>query len=120
MNGELLTALAVSLILTVALETGFFLLVGKRNKKDLLLLILANIITNPAVVLLYWLASAYTDWNRIIIKIPLELFAVLTEGYYYKKYGRDFKRPYIFSVSANAFSFIIGVIIQNLFRGILL
>jgi len=113
MSGELLTALAVSLIFTVILEAGFFLLTGKRSKKDLLLTVMANIITNPAVVLLYWLAVLNTGFNRAIIKIPLELFAILTEGYYYKKYGQDFKRPYLFSVAANVFSFSIGVFIQK-------
>ena len=113
MSGELLTALTVSLISTVALEAGFFLLAGKRNKKDLLLTVMVNIITNPAVVLLYWLAVLYTGWNRIVIKIPLELFAVFTEGYYYRKYGRDFKHPYLFSIATNAFSFGIGLLIQN-------
>ena len=112
-NSELLFALAVSLILTLALETGFFLLIGRRNKKDLLLVVLANIITNPAVVLLYWLAVLYTDWNHAIIKMPLEIFAVLTEGYYYGRYGKDFKHPYLFSVAANAFSFGIGFIFQK-------
>lgn len=113
MNAELLTALTVSLILTVALEAGFFLLTGKRDKKDLLLTVMVNIITNPAVVLLYWLAAAHIGLNRAAIKIPLELSAVITEGYYYKKYGQDFKRPYLFSAAANGFSFGIGMIIQK-------
>jgi len=113
MNQELLTALAFSLLLTVMLETGFFLLTGKRKKKDLLLVILVNIITNPAVVLTYWLAVLHTDANRDIIKAPLEIFAVLTEGYFYKKYGQSFKRPYLFSAAANAFSFGVGVLLQQ-------
>ena len=116
MNRELIFALIISLILTIAFEAGFFLLTGKRNKKDLLLVVLANVLTNPVVVLLYWLILFYTGWSRImmnIIKIPLELFAVLTEGYYYKKYGRDFKHPYLFSIAANAFSFGIGILLQQ-------
>jgi hypothetical protein len=113
MSQALLYALAFSLILTLALETGFFLLTGKRNKKDLLLVILVNIITNPPVVLLYWLSVFYTSWNGAIVKIPLELFAVLAEGYYYKKYGQDFQRPYAFSFAANRFSFWIGVLLQQ-------
>lgn len=113
MNWELIFALTVSFILTIALETGFFLLIGKRNKKDLLLVVFVNIITNPAVVMLYWLAILYTDWNHTVIKIPLEIFAVLTEGYYYKKYGQDFKHPYLFSIAANAFSFGFGVLLQQ-------
>ena len=120
MNREFLItvcfSLAVSLILTLALETGFFLLTGKRDKKDLILVVLVNIITNPAVVLLYWLAVYYTDFSHVLIKIPLEIFAVVTEGYYYKKYGRDFKYPYIFSLTANLFSFGTGLIIQQFIK----
>ena len=47
--------------------------------------------------------------------IPLELFAVLTEGFYYKKYGRCFRRPYLFSLAANMVSFGIGELIQIFF-----
>lgn len=112
MNRNLLIALGFSLALTLALEAGFFLLVGKRNKKDLLLVIMVNVLTNPAVVLLYWLAVLFTDWNTTIVKIPLEVAAVLVEGIYYKKYGESFKRPFIFSLAANAFSFTIGAVIQ--------
>ena len=113
MNRELLFALALSLVLTLALEIGFFLLIGKRHKKDLLLVVLVNVITNPVVVLLYWLAFLYTDWNTTVVKIPLEAFAILFEWYYYKKYGQSFKRPFVFSVAANAFSFSIGVLLQR-------
>ena len=108
-------SLIISLVLTILLETGFYLLVGKRNKKDLLLVMLVQVITNPVVVLSYWLAVLYTDWNRATIIIPLELFAVLTEGFYYKKYGQDFKRPYIFSTLANTFSFGTGLLLQKIF-----
>jgi len=112
MNQILITSLILSLPLTIALETGFFLLTGKRDKKDLLLVALVNILTNPVVVLSYYLAVAYTGRNLSVVKIPLELFAVVTEGYYYKKYGRNFRRPYLFSAAANMFSYWIGVIIQ--------
>ena len=113
MNGVILASLAISLILTLALETGFFFIAGKRNIKDLLLLVMVNIITNPAVVLIYWLMIMYTDLHRAAIIVPLELFAVFIEGRYYKKYGHDFKHPYLFSIAANAFSFGSGVIIQQ-------
>ena len=111
----LLTSLGLSLALTLVLEAGFFLLVGKRDKKDLLLLLLVNILTNPVVVLSFWLTTRYTGWNPVLVIIPLELFAVLTEGYYYKKYGQSFKHPFLFSLAANAFSFGVGQLIQLLF-----
>lgn len=113
MNHELLVALAISLALTLIIEVCFFILTGKRNKKDLLLTVAVNVVTNPVVVLMFWL-SLYTDWNRVAVMVPLELCAVCTEGYYYKKCGQDFKRPYLFSVAANAVSFIIGVLLQQL------
>jgi len=114
MSGALLTSLALSLALTLVFEAGFFLLIGKRDKKDLLLLLLVNVLTNPVVVLSFWLVALYTEWNPYIVLILLELFAVLTEGYYYKRYGRSFRRPYLFSVAANTFSFGIGLLIQQL------
>ena len=114
----LLIALTLSLALTLTLEIAFFLLTKKRNKKDLFLLFLVNVLTNPIIVLSFWLVGFYTNWDAYIVLIPLELFAVLTEGYYYKKYGCDFRRPYLFSLAANMFSFWIGVLIQHLFRGI--
>ena len=112
MSQKVITSLAISLVSTLILEVGFFLAMGKRNKKDLLLVLMVNVITNPVVVLSFWLVTIYTDWNIIFALIPLEIFAVLTEGYYYKKYGREFRRPYLFSLGANVFSYGTGLIIQ--------
>jgi len=108
----LLTALGISLALTLVLETGFFLITCKRDRKDLLLVVMVNILTNPVVVLIYWLAVVRAGWNMIMVLAPLEVSAVLIEGYYYKKYGRCFKRPYFFSLFANAFSYFSGLLLQ--------
>ena len=124
----LIYSLVISLCLTLALESGFFLLLrivfrrfgygqDKNNRllcRDLLLVILVNIVTNPVVVLLYWLTMVYTNWNIVIVVIALELFAVLFEGCYYKNYGMAFKKPYLFSAAANMFSFWTGMLIQFL------
>jgi len=112
MATALATALAISLALTLALEAAFFLLIGKRDKKDLLLLTMVNILTNPAVVLAYWLAVYRAGLNIIAVLIPLERLAMPAEGHYYKKYGRDFKRPYLISIAANIFSYGTGLLIQ--------
>ena len=114
MNAALLNALGISLALTIILEAAFFFMSGKRNKKDLLLLVLVNVLTNPVVVLLYWLCAAYTSLSSFMILIPLEVFTVLAEGCYLKKYGRKFKRPYLFSFAANAFSLGSGILLQYL------
>ena len=109
----LLTALAISLCLTIVFEAVFFFIVGKRDKKDLLLLVLVNTLTNPIVVLFYWLAYAYTNWNVILVIIPLEVFAIVTEGFIYKKNARSIKRPFLFSLAANAFSYTLGLLLQT-------
>ncbi|MCL2140368.1 MAG: hypothetical protein FWH42_01620 [Dehalococcoidia bacterium] len=114
MNAPLLVILILSLLLTEVLEVVFFLLVGKRSGKDLLVVLLVNLFTNPAVVLAYWWALTYTKWNLLVVIILLELFAVLFEGCYYKCYGHGFKRPFLFSVGANLFSFSIGLFLQML------
>jgi len=113
MNRDLLSALCISLVLTLILEVGFYLLICKRNKKDLLLVILVNMLTNPIVVLTYWLFYLNTNWNTTLIKIPLELFAITVEGFYYNKYSQEIKKPFIFSIAANLFSFSVGVLIQH-------
>ena len=112
MSRELLAAIAYSLSLTLLFEVGVFFIAGKRGARDLLLVVMVNVLTNPAVVLLYWIAALYTGWNTTVIKIPLEVFAVLIEGFYYKKYGQGFKRPFLFSISANAVSFSLGLLLQ--------
>jgi len=112
MSSAILYSLAISLILTLILEAGFFFLVGKRDKKDLLLLLLVNVLTNPVVVLSDWLVVLYTKWDIRIVLLLLETFAVLTEGWLYKKYGKNFKRPFLFALAANAFSFSVGALMQ--------
>ena len=119
MSVTVITSLALSLLATLVLESGFYLLVCKLrfiicDKKDLLLLLLVNVITNPVVVLSYWLVVIYTSWDVRLALIPLELFAVFTEGWYYKKYGNNFHRPFLFSLAANVFSYGVGAVVQML------
>lgn len=115
MTQSLPIALVVSLVLTVAIEVAFFFLIGKRNRKDLLLLVLVNVITNPLVVLLYWVTVLFTNIDSFLALVVLETLAVGVEGRYYQAYGIDFRQPYVFSLAANVVSFGIGVLLQYLF-----
>ena len=117
MLGALISSLVLSLTLTLVLEAGFYLVTQRRNKKDLLLLVLVNTLTNPIVVLSYWLVESFTRWNSLVVLMLLELFAVFVEGYYYKKYGVGFPKPFLFALAANAFSILTGVLIQFLLQG---
>ena len=53
MKAELLIrSLIVSLALTLMLELGFALILGVRGRRNLALVALVNVLTNPPVVLL--------------------------------------------------------------------
>lgn len=108
----ILPTLGISLGLTIVIELLFALIIGIRNRKDLLLVVLVNILTNPPVVFIYYLLYFYTAWSGMLVKIPLEILAVLVEGYYYKSFGKEFRRPFLFSLFANTISFGIGILIN--------
>ena len=99
-----LLALGISLGLTLALELGFALLCHKRGRA-LLFVLLVNVLTNPAVVLTVRMGAAPV-WL-------MEGLAVLTEGFLYRK-SREFSRPYLFSLAANALSFGVGLALGHL------
>jgi len=110
MGLRLFTILGVSLGMTIVLELLFAFVAGKHDRKDLLLVCLVNVLTNPIIVLAYYMAVSYWPWNPALIKVPLEIMAVIVEAYYYKSYGRGFRQPLLFSTFANLFSFGIGEI----------
>jgi hypothetical protein len=107
---RLLLSLGISLGLTLALELLYALATGKRGK-DLVLVCLVNVITNPVVVLVYFLASAYTPLHPVFLKAALEIMAVVIEALYYRRYGVGYRHPLLFSMGANAFSFFSGELI---------
>lgn len=114
MGIQLLITLGISLGLTIALELAFAVVATKRDRKNLLLVCLVNVLTNPVVVFAYFLGSHYTTWNLAVLMIPLEIMAVLVEAHTYKTYGRGFSHPLLFSLCANLFSFGTGAILNGL------
>lgn len=104
--------LFVSLLITLICELAFAWIAKKRKKHDLLLVLLVNVLTNPAVVLIYALLSRRI--HTVLLKLVLELAAISVEAYYYKKYALDFPRPFLFSIGANAFSFFFGILLQQI------
>ena len=114
MGIELLYSLGISLILTLILEVCFLYICRIRDKKDRILLILVNILTNPLAVMSYVIVFRYSNMNPIAVVTVLELFAVLTEGHYYKAYSRTIRHPMLFSLGANLFSYSIGQLLNLL------
>ena len=104
---DLILSLLLSLELTEVIECGYALCCGKRGRA-LPLCALVNLVTNPPVVLLHHLLGG--GW---LLTGCLECSAVAVEGLLYG-YSGLYKRPILFSLSANALSFSLGLLIQYL------
>ena len=103
------------LLITIVIEIIVALLLKIKDKKDILNIILVNIVTNPLVVSVPVLFNVvYGLFERNICLLILEIFAVLLEGIIYKKY-LNFKKinPFILSMLLNLSSYLVGEIINN-------
>lgn len=105
---------AVSLGLTLALEVPFACCWGLRDRHNLTVAVLVNVLTNPAVVLLYLLLSARTGWPRLAVQLPLEALAVAVEAVCYRECGKDVRRPGLLSLCANGVSYGAGLLLNAL------
>ena len=105
---RLLTALLVSLLLTLLLECAFAFVAGARTPRRLLLVALVNVLTNPPVVLLC------TLFPSPLLTAAMELAAVLTEGLIYRSRADWMRRPFLFSLAVNAFSYLTGLLLNLL------
>lgn len=103
----LLLPLAVSLVLTLALEALLAALWGMRERRDILLLLGANLLTNPAVVLFY-----YTVSSGIAAVVLTELAAVALEAAIYRRWSHALRPALLFSLCANVFSFCCGLLLN--------
>ena len=106
--------LAVSLLLTLAVEVPAAWLWGLRGR-DLTLAALVNVLTNPAVVLLYGLIVSATGWPRLGVQLPLEAAAAAVEAWCYLKCGENIRGPVRLAVLANGLSYGAGLLLNRLF-----
>lgn len=110
----MLKILAVSLLLTLVFEELFALVWGLRGRRELGLVALVNVLTNPTVVLLYHTAAALWRWNAVLVTAVLEAAAVLVEWRCYRAYAEQVKRPFLFALLVNLFSYGAGCVINLL------
>ncbi|MCL2144322.1 MAG: hypothetical protein FWH43_02335 [Endomicrobia bacterium] len=102
----------LTLTLTIIIETSVALILT-RDKKFILLVIIAQIITNPA---LNFLIQTYPElyFNPVAILL-LEIAVVIIEWLFYLAfYGKKPLKLFLFSLLANAGSYFFGVFIQKL------
>ena len=93
----------VSLLLTQVIELLILVLFRKYTKKDAMLMILVNILTNPAAVYLAMVAG--TQW----VQIPIELLVVVVEAWIYRSF--EVQKPIKLAVTANGISWLLGMLI---------
>jgi len=113
---EIFKIMIISLFWTIIIEVGLALILKVRSKKDVLNIILVNILTNPVVTSLsFTINIVYGITYRRISMLILESLAVFIEGFIYHKYLNYQKiNSYLLSLILNLASYLLGIVI-NLF-----
>ena len=111
----LIRMFGISLMLTIAIELVAALLFGMRMRKNMLLVVLVNVFTNPPAVLCNWLCRLYLpDYHRISVQLAIETVVVIVEAFVYCLYARDerrqIKRPVLLAFAANGCSWLLGLL----------
>lgn len=96
----------ISLCLTLVFELGFALVWGFRGR-DLALVALANVLTNPTVVLAHGLLP-----GLLLGTVLPELAAWTTEAVIYLKKENAIRHPVLFAVAANGLSYSLGLLLR--------
>lgn len=102
------------LLFTILIEVCISLLFGVKKRRDIINIILVNIVTNPIVVLFPYVAYLfYGKMVRCIVLLLLELFTVIVEGYIYNRY-LDYSKvnSYLLSLVLNISSYLLGVVVN--------
>lgn len=108
---SLLASMVLALTLTELLEILFSLLWGLR-RHQLVLVLLMNLLTNPAVNFLYTLFVSCLGCPAGVTVLVLELSVVLTE---YRCCRGIVPKPLLFALFVNGFSYGAGFLLQALF-----
>ena len=115
---DVLGAMLFALVCTLVLETGAAAALGVRKGSDLLYVVLANLLTNPVVSVLPFVAvSRFGYGAKLPVTAAAEIGAVLAEWLVYRRF-LSFRRipPFLLSLLLNAFSYLTGVIYYALAR----
>lgn len=112
----LIRMFAVSLALTLVTELAIAFLFGLRTRKNVLLVVLVNALTNPPAVLCNWLCRLYLPcYRRVPVQLVIEAAVVIVEAFVYCRFARDeqrqIKRPVLLAVTVNGCSWLLGLLI---------
>lgn len=113
MLNDIFKYMLISLCLTIIIEVTISLILKVRNKKDILLIVLVNLMTNPLVVSISFITNILHGLKMYyIVIVILEILAILIEGLVYKKY-LNYKKinPFVLSLILNLISYLSGFIV---------
>ena len=104
------------LLCTIILECIIGIIIGVRDKKDILNIVLVNIMTNPIVVSVPIFVMTRSNMrNRYITLYILEILTVIVEGLIYKKVFKYKKlNPFVVSIILNLGSYLLGEVINKI------
>lgn len=114
MGPWMIKGMAISLGLTLIFELLFAVCWKIWGKKEIRLVILVNVLTNPIVVFSYYMNYIYGFMDAVALTVIMEVAAVVTEALLYKRYSKKVPHPWLFSIGINAFSYTVGEIINRL------
>lgn len=83
--------------------------VVQRYRKEICLVILVNVLTNPIVVFTVYMMHIYLPDAVRPVTAVMEVLAVVTEALIYQKCSRNIRHPWLYSLFANAFSYGVGL-----------
>ena len=114
---DIFSMFAVSLGLTIIIECSVARVWGLKSRKEMLLVLLVNILTNPAAVFCVWICNGYlgSDFS-FLYQCIVEFVVVVVEGEVYSSFAREegwnIKKPLQFSIIVNMISWLSGVVLQ--------
>ena len=110
--------LSVSLLLTIVIEVIVSYALGIRTKKDIMIIAIVNICTNPVLVYITDCVLLFSNGKIEVYNITvviMEIIVIIIEYLLYKKYlSHKGKSPFIISLVNNMISCGIGIILNNL------
>ena len=106
--------LLTSFLLTFVIEWGIGLLWKIREKSDWYVIFLANLITNPILVMVQIWGHFFLEKKTLSLLIFfLECIAWILEGLIYHKKMKNCRFPYGYAVAANLLSYSAGWLISG-------
>lgn len=119
MSDYILKMFGISLVLTIVLEIAVLFLLKESSRRNVVLLLLVNVLTNPAAVFLSMIGNMLGGIGRELwFQIPIEIVVVMIEAGIYWVFSREkdweIRHPILLAIVANMVSWLSGVVIQVL------